>query len=53
MGAELMFPTTVYPAFESGAIGFALAGGVAVTLAAVYLPARQAAGMRPTEALRA
>lgn len=52
MGAEIMYPTTLYPMFSSSVISFAFIGGLLVTVAAVYLPARQAARLKPTEALR-
>lgn len=52
MGAEIMYPTTLYPVFDAGVIVYAFLGGLVVTMAAVYLPARQAARLRPTEALR-
>ncbi len=53
MGAELMYPTTLYPIFSAGVVAYAFVGGILVTVAAVALPARQAARMSPTEALRA
>jgi len=53
LGAELMYPTTVYPAFEPGVVAYAVLGGLLVTLLAAYFPARHAAALPPTVALRA
>lgn len=52
LDAELMYPSTIYPLFAAGTVRFAFVGGIVVTLLATYLPARQAAALRPTEALR-
>lgn len=47
-----LIPAKLYPEFGPGVIGFAFLAGIAVTLVAVFWPARQAAAMEPTEALR-
>ncbi len=52
MGAELMYPTTLYPMFSLDVVIYAFVGGIAVTVAAVNIPARRAATLSPTEALR-
>lgn len=52
MGADLMYPTTIYPVFEPGVIAYGALGGLLVTVLAAYFPARHAAALRPTEALR-
>ena len=52
MGADIMFPTTLYPEFNPGVLVYAFVGGFLVTVASVYVPARQAARLKPTDALR-
>lgn len=52
VGADLMYPSILYPAFDTSIIGFALVAGVIVTCIAVYLPAREASRLEPTDALR-
>lgn len=47
-----MITPRIYPEFSLEVIGFAFFAGIAVALAAVYWPARQAAMMEPTQALR-
>ncbi len=48
----LFVPAKLYPEFSARVMGFAFIAGIAVTLAAVFWPARQAAMMKPTQALR-
>lgn len=50
--AELMYPTRIFPILSAEVVVYALVAGIAVTFAAAYLPARQAARMPPTDALR-
>lgn len=52
LGEDFMYPTVLYPAFSAGVVAYAVVGGIAVTVAAVYLPAAFAARLRPVEALR-
>lgn len=52
MSADIMFPATLYPVFNPGVLVYAFVGGLLITVSAVYVPARQAARLKPTEALR-
>ena len=51
-GKELLMPSVVYSKFNLFDILFSFVLGVAVTMVACYLPARRAALLKPTEALR-
>ncbi len=52
VGKEFFIPMRLYPEFSLRVLGFAFLAGIAVTLIATALPARNAAAMEPTEALR-
>lgn len=52
VGKEFLIPARLYPEFSLKVIAFAFAAGIAVTLVAVFWPARRAASMEPTQALR-
>ena len=51
-GKELLMPSVIYSKFSLFDILFSFVLGVAVTMIACYLPARRAALLKPTEALR-
>ncbi|NLV92237.1 MAG: ABC transporter permease [Firmicutes bacterium] len=52
IGAEFLMTPTIYPQFSLGILAFAFVAGLIITAIAVYIPARGAARLDPTEALR-
>ncbi|BAS26471.1 ABC transporter permease [Limnochorda pilosa] len=52
LDAEWMYPARLYPVLDVGVVGFAFAAGLLVMVLASYYPARRAARLEPTEALR-
>lgn len=52
LGGEFLLTPRIYPTTDLSVLVFSFALGVAVTMVAVYIPARQAGKLKPTEALR-
>ncbi|TCL76399.1 putative ABC transport system permease protein [Hydrogenispora ethanolica] len=52
MPPELTFAPKLYPSYRGSVLLFSFGLGVVVTMLAAYLPARRAAALKPTEALR-
>ncbi|MCR4424819.1 MAG: ABC transporter permease [Firmicutes bacterium] len=52
LGGDILMTPRVYPTTDLSVAVFSFILGVAVTMIAVYLPARRAGSLRPTEALR-
>lgn len=52
MSSEILLAPRLYPVTDLGVVIYSFVLGVAVTMAAVYIPARAAGTLRPTEALR-
>ncbi len=52
LGGEFLFAPRIYPTTSLSVMMFSFALGVAVTMVAVYIPARHAGKLKPTEALR-
>ncbi len=52
MPPELTMLPKIYPSFDLGILFFSFGLGVAITMLAVFIPARRAALLKPTEALR-
>ncbi len=52
LGGEFLLTPRIYPATDLSMLIFSFVLGVAVTMVAVYIPARQAGKLKPTEALR-
>jgi putative ABC transport system permease protein len=52
LGGEFLLTPRIYPTTSWAMLIFSYALGVAVTIVAVYIPARRAGKLKPTEALR-
>jgi len=52
MSSEILISPRLYPTTDLGVLVYSFLLGVAVTMTAVYLPARAAGALEPTEALR-
>lgn len=52
LGGDFLITSRLYPTASWGVVAFAFALGVAVTMAAAYIPAAAAGRLKPTEALR-
>ena len=52
MSSEILLTPRLYPIADYRVLVYSFALGVAVTMTAVYIPARAAGALKPTEALR-
>ena len=52
MSSQILITPRLYPVTDVGVLVYSFVLGVAVTMAAVYIPARAAGALKPTEALR-
>jgi putative ABC transport system permease protein len=52
MSSEILITPRLYPTTDFAVLVYSFALGVAVTMTAVYIPARAAGALKPTEALR-
>ena len=52
LGGEFLLTPRIYPTTSVSTLVFSFMLGVVVTIVAVYIPARQAGKLKPTEALR-